>query len=387
MSRLSFAFVAVLVAGCGGSNTGGGSSICSDPNAPASCGQTCDATPGAANTCGAGSYCNEDGSCDSQCSTDDQCGEGVHCTTDGRCESNNGGGGDDDPGPDAPGCPAVNFTPVAVTPSIMLVLDGSKSMDETLSNNTSKYNAMRTALTGASGVVTALQSKAYVGAGVYECGGSTVLKNPVARARDNATAIDTYLGSLGPSGSTPTPQALTEAKNSFTTNPPPAGSPPVIVLATDGEPNSCTNNHYDGKPDSIAAATAAYAAGIPVYVLAINTGASTHFQDLANAGQGHQTGQPNVPYYPVASAADLQSAFQTIINGVISCDLTLSSSIDDSQANQGTVTVNGTQLTYGTDWTLVNGNTIHLQGTACTNLKNAVNPSVNAQFPCGSVIF
>jgi hypothetical protein len=136
----------------------------------------------------------------------------------------------------------------------------------------------------------------------------------------------------------------------------------------------------------VAAAAAAYAAGIPVYVLAINV-TSQHFQDLANAGQGHQTGQPDIPYYPVSSAAQLQDAFQTIINGVISCDLTLTSSIDASQAGQGTVTVNGTDLVFGTDWTLVNGNTIHLEGAACTSLKGAANPTVNAQFPCGAVIF
>ena len=53
----------------------------------------------------------------------------------------------------------------------------------------------------------------------------------------------------------------------------------------------------------------------------------------------------------------------------------------------GTVMVNGMTLTYGTDWTLVNGNIIRLLGSACTALKSTPNPMVSASFPCGSVIF
>jgi hypothetical protein len=41
---------------------------------------------------------------------------------------------------------------------------------------------------------------------------------------------------------------------------------------------------------------------------------------------------------------------------------------------------------YGQDWTLVNGNTIELVGAACDTLKSSSNPSVDASFPCGSVI-
>lgn len=162
----------------------------------------------------------------------------------------------------------------------------------------------------------------------------------------------------------------------------------MIVLATDGEPNSCNGNisQAQANANSVAAAGAAYAAGIPVYVLAMNQN-SQHFQDVANAGQGWMAGQPNVTYYPTTNAADLQAAFQTIINGIISCDLSLSATIDDGQAMNGTVVVNGMTLMYGSDWILVGGNTIRVQGAACTMLKNSTNPMVSAQFPCGSIIF
>ncbi|HEY4179021.1 MAG TPA: vWA domain-containing protein [Kofleriaceae bacterium] len=281
----------------------------------------------------------------------------------------------------------MNFTPMPTTPSVLLVLDGSGSMDMSFGNNMSRYEAMQSGLTGTTGVVTGLQTKAYFGAALYQCqGGNNVLVNPVPRALNNAPTINTYLNQNGPAGGTPTDLAINQAVQTFTTAAPPAGSPPVIVLATDGEPNDCNNGSNNTKSQTVAAAAASYAAGIPVYVLAIAAN-SQHFQDVANAGQGHQTGQPNVPYYPVTNAAQLQSAFQTIINGVISCDLTLTSNIDATQASQGVVTVNGMNLTYGTDWTLVNGNTIHVQGQACTMLKASANPTVGAQFPCGAVIF
>jgi hypothetical protein len=280
------------------------------------------------------------------------------------------------------------------TPSIGLVLDQSGSMEGTDVAPT-RYQAMVTALTGPSGVVTALQAKAYFGHNQYTCSNntnqSTLSLKTTPRALNNAGAIATQLatatfGNNGNSFNTPTHAAINAMVADFAANPPPAGSPPVIVLATDGVPNSCGTGPgaNGGEPQTVAAAAAAYAAGIPVYVLAIATGNNPHFQNVANAGQGSAT---NVTYYPVNNAAALQAAFQTIINGVISCDLSLTSTIDATSAMNGTVTVNGMVLQYGVDWTLVGGNVIRVQGAACNSLKNTPNPAVSAVFPCGSVIF
>ena len=70
----------------------------------------------------------------------------------------------------------------------------------------------------------------------------------------------------------------------------------------------------------------------------------------------------------------------------MTCDLTIDGMINDAEAMNGTVTLDGTTLTYGTDWTLTSPTTIELQGAACTTLKSAPNPVVEATFPCGSVI-
>jgi len=89
------------------------------------------------------------------------------------------------------------------------------------------------------------------------------------------------------------------------------------------------------------------------------------------------------------SPASLASAFTMIINGAISCDLTITGgTVDPSQACNGTVTLNGTALTCGTDWTVdADGVTIHLLGQACSTLKSSTNPQVDAEFPRGAIIF
>ncbi len=390
MSRLSFAFAASLsLVACGPKEFG---SVCTEVPAPEACMTACDPSPGAANACPAGFHCSADGKCDAQCTVGgDQCGDGYKCTTDGYCVDDSGPGSN---GPDA-SCPAITFTPMPVTPSIQLVLDQSGSMYTNNLGNVTRYRAMRDALVDpAMGVVSTLEAKAYFGSNLYTCDNNNAEKfTAVGRALNNATAIRTSVDSLlnVTGANTPTAAAVNKAVTDFAANPPPAGSPPIIVLATDGEPNSCNQNLSQNQynQQSVDAAAAAYAAGIPVYVLAISANQTllNHLQAVANAGQGHQANQPNIPYYPANNAAQLAAAFQTIINGVISCDLKLTSSIDDASAMNGTVTVNGQVLVYGTDWVLVGGNIIRLQGAACTMLKGATNPMVNATFPCGSVIF
>ncbi len=383
MNRLHLAFATCLtLVACGPKEFG---SVCSEVPAPEACMTACDPAPGAANACPAGFHCSADGKCDAQCTVGGgQCGDGYTCTTDGYCVDDGSGSGSN--GPDA-SCPAINFTPMPTTPSIGLVLDQSGSMAGTDISPT-RFTAMTSALVNpTTGVVSQLETKAYFGSELYTCAGNQPAFISVPRALNNAAAIRASITNPanGPAGSTPTPEAINAMVATFAANPPPAGSPPVIVLATDGEPNGC-NGQGQTKAQSVAAAAASYAAGIPVYVLAIGIN-SQHFQDVANAGQGHVAGQPDVTYYPVTNAAQLAAAFQTIINGVISCDLKLTSSIDDASAMGGTVMVNGQTLTYGTDWTLVNGNIIRLTGTACTLLKTSTNPAVSASFPCGSVIF
>ena len=80
-SALAFAIA------CGGNNPG--VNICDTViPPPAACMQSCNAMPGAPNTCPQGFHCDPDGKCNAQClqgSAGGQCGTGFMCTDDGSC--------------------------------------------------------------------------------------------------------------------------------------------------------------------------------------------------------------------------------------------------------------------------------------------------------------
>jgi hypothetical protein len=380
------AVLVLLLAACGSKNS---PDVCKEVPAPAACSTTC--TPGGADTCPAGFFCSPSGTCDAQCTQGgDECGAGMSCSPDGMCVAN-GSGADAN-------CPDVHFMAMKTTPSIELLLDRSGSMAMNDISPT-RYKALHTALTGAMGAITQTQADVYFGAALFTgdedpCPPNANLDGySVPRSLNNATAIDTLISSNNPTGSTPTADWVTAVTADFAANPPPMGSPPIILLATDGEPNACGNGNDNGA--AVAAAQAAYAAGVRLFIIGLELNDQTaiqFLQDMANAGTGMPTGQAPMcagcaPYYTANNPADLVTGLNSIISGVLSCDLTLSGQVDPTQASQGTVTLNGTQLTYGTDWTITGGGTtLQLLGSACTMLQQSTNPQVDASFPCGDVI-
>jgi hypothetical protein len=390
--------VLVLVAACGGKKTF--DSVCANQvPPPAACNTSCDPAAGSTTACPSGYHCNAGGKCDAVCTPGGtECGSGFACTADGYCvDDGSGGGGDVD------ACPSVHFTAAKTTPSIQLLIDRSGSMlnnfaDTAPNNNNSngpyKYPTEVTALAGAQGVVTTLQGSVYFGASMYPSNACPAVLR-VGRALNNAAAITTFLNNNPPYSDpaqgiqrTPTPTAIDAVVADFQDNPPPAGSPPIILLATDGLPNSCMSDTRTTS-ESVAAAANAYAKGIRVFVLSVGdtTGTADHFLKLANAGQGVTAGQPNAKYYPASSPAQLQAAFNEIISGVLSCDLQLSGPVKPDEAQSGTVTLNGSPLKYGTDWSVAaDGLTLRILGNACTTLKNSANPAVDATFSCNAVI-
>lgn len=277
-------------------------------------------------------------------------------------------------------CPSVNFTATPIQPSISLLIDRSGSMNEAIGGQT-RYRAVREALVGPSGVVTELENRAHFGASLYSTDSPCPKLYSVPRSMGNRASIAALIDGQQPGGNTPTGASIQQATADFLATPPPANSPPVIVLATDGLPNSCSGGN--GEAASIAAAAASFASGIRLFVLAVGNGINDgHLRAVASAG----VGQANAPFFVANTPQDLRNAFDTIIGSVVSCELMINGTIDEAQAANGQVLVNGVPLTFGTDWELVGGNVIRLLGQACTNLKNSPNPMVTATFPCGAVL-
>ncbi|MEO6773684.1 MAG: vWA domain-containing protein [Kofleriaceae bacterium] len=384
MNRFYAVLFVAAVTGCGPKNA---DSLCNQVPAPAACAQACDPTPGAANTCPSGYHCSPDGMCDLQCTQGGgECPEGDTCSPDGYCNQ----GSNMVPDVDA-NCPAVHFSPTPTIPSIELVLDRSGSMGMSDISPT-RYGALQTALFGAAGAVTTKEAQVYFGEELFSgdepgCndgppGSLDVTNYSAPRALNNAAAMTTLTSNHPPAGNTPTAAALGQAYADFATNPPPAGSPAIVLLATDGDPNGCNGGNDNNRSPN--AATAAYTSGIRTFIIGLANLNPAFLQTMANAGAG----TTNAPYYTANDPSSLVTAFNTIINGVISCDLTINQAVDPASAPNATVTLDGANLTYGTDWTLdPNGMIIHIVGSACDTLKNTPNAMVDATFPCGSVIF
>jgi hypothetical protein len=282
-------------------------------------------------------------------------------------------------------CSSLHITGQTVTPSIELLLDRSGSMADKLGNVT-RYAAMADAVTGTAGFVTLFQSQLAIGATVFSDDQLCPTLASAPRALDNAAAIAALIAAHAPAGSTPTDVAITAMVTDFEASPPAAGHPPVIALVTDGTPTQC-GTPQDTSAKAIVAAQAAYAQGVRLGVIALAPTAQTadFFQALANAGTGVQPGQPNAPYYPIAAGAQIINALKAITGSVQPCDLTLDAPIPAASGPTGTVTLNGTALTYSTDWTLdADGVTLHVLGAACTTLKTSVTPTLDAMFACAA---
>lgn len=392
--------LAVLLAACGNKTF---ESLCvAQVPAPAACATAC--TPAGASSCPGGFHCATGGTCDLFCTqTGNECGDGYSCTADGFCIKN-GGGGSGSNEPDA-SCPALHFTPSKTTPTVELLLDESSSMSADYGGVT-RLEAMRAALVDpTNGVVARLANQVVFGVTLYTGTGAACpdLKTQ-ARALNNFQPIRTLLNGAPPKSNTPTGASIDAVVASFAANPPANGSPKIIVLATDGLPDTCSDPNPPQQTDptkpqdprqlaanatTVQAAQRAFMAGIRLYFLFIGeaTQARNHPQEMANAGAGLDPVSGRAQFFVATNATDLTQAFNTIIGGVVSCDLRLDSQLDPKDAPGGTVTINNRVLTFGTEWNLdADGITIHILGSACTMLKATANPVVDAAFPCGTII-
>ncbi len=379
------------VAGCG-SNSVGTSGPC-DVNPPdPACDITCNGDDGA---CPTGFYCSTSGTCSADCTQGgDECGEGFTCDPRGRCQRDGGGGGGDGGMGNGDGndCPSVTVTPMPQIPTVQLLLDRSGSMDATFGGGLNRWQAVRAALTGASGVVTQLENRVYFGATTYSSDRAGTCPDVVStptRAFGNRAAIDTLLRA-NLLTDTPTGESMRLVVDGFVASPPPMGSSPIIVLATDGLPDTCANVDENGNTVAqnltVTEVQRAYGMGIKTYILSVgNQVGAAHLQRVANAGVGLDPATGTAPYYTANDPSQLATQLQQIISGALSCDFDLTGTVSDTTQAGGTVTLGGMPLMFGTDWTFVDNNTIRLTGAACDTFRTG-GQTLSATFDCGVIV-
>ena len=244
-----------------------------------------------------------------------------------------------------------------------------------------------------------------------QSGGAVGVVDPgaVPSARDviagNATNDIQYLR-LAPNSGTPTGPAIDYVIANLAPSVANSADPTILILATDGAPTSDSDcNGYDyatsnAQDWSVNAVQRAYAAGIRTFVLTVADEteiAQDHVDDLANAGLGRAVdASPAAPSWRVDNVAALNAALSGIIGNEISCTVELAGQVPTWSTDPcagGTIElVEGTNRTTlqcapGNGWQLVGPSTVEIMGTACNALKAATNATLDASFPCDTVIF
>lgn len=387
MNRVQFACGLVLLAAAAcGSNSVGSDGPCEvNPPDPA-CSISCNGDDAA---CPTGFYCGPDGTCSADCTQGGgECGSGFTCDPRGHCvRDTSGDGGVDD---DGNNCPSVTVTPMAQIPTVQLLIDRSGSMDSNFGGGLNRWQAVRAALTGPTGAVTALENRIYFGASTYSNdrqGGCPDVVSTPTRAFGNRAAIDSLLAA-NLLTDTPTGESMRQIVDAFAANPPMMGSPPIILLATDGLPDTCAN--VDESPQAqaltITETQRGFAMGIKTYILSVgNQVGAPHLQRVANAGAGLDPATGTAPFYTATDPAQLSMALQQIITGTLSCDFDLTGTVSDISQPGGQVTLGGMPLMFGSDWTFVDNNTIRLLGAACDTFKDGT-ATLSATFDCGVIV-
>jgi hypothetical protein len=365
------------------------------------CGGSCEAT----GDCPSGLFC-ESSACTAECTpTGGECIGGLICSQTGRCvEGLNGfdiggpdGGGTGSLGGDA--CTNIDLPFDAVTPSVLILVDQSGSMNDPFGgNNQTRWSVLHDALMNqTNGVVWTLRASGRFGLSLYTShggdeGGECPELTNVSLRLNNFNRIENVYGSSGPEGDTPTAESIEAATTLLSDYSEPG--PKYIVLVTDGLPDNCEDpDAHDAQSQamSVAAAGAAHDAGIVLIPMGLSDDIATqgagpgHLQDLANAGSGLAAGGAQNAKYYVASddPAELASQFQSIIGNIRDCVFDLGGTVDPELAHLGNVVLDGTKLDFDAPdgWRLATPRQIEVVGDACDLIKSSAT-NISITFPC-----
>ncbi len=412
MTILATALFGLVLLGCGGSDKKGGQSR-SGPCTRAEL-QGCGAACASDTACEAGLHCGSEKTCTAQCTAESSlvdCGESNACSAVGECTNMSVGDGDGDSSGDGDSnsCAKVNVAAHPTTPNVILIIDQSSSMGEDL-GGVSRWQALKNVLLGDEGLIAELESQVRFGLYLYsskdfdiECPALTI----VPASLDNLEAITEVYSPASMIEDTPTGDAINAITDMLAGgfNDQGGGDQTIFILATDGEPDTCAQpDPQRGQQHAIDAVKRAFDEGFKTFVLAVSEDnqqgiSSGHAQDLANTG----TGKPLVPYrdcedapdpatcapfYRVDSVKKLENSLREIVSGQLDCVMRLDGSFPEEVKGacdaQGTITLNGQDLTCETDWVIVERSVIEIKGAACDKLKQP-GASFSASFACGGI--
>ncbi|MFW6051529.1 MAG: thrombospondin type 3 repeat-containing protein [Myxococcota bacterium] len=301
---------------------------------------------------------------------------------------------------DTPTCAESTVETQRIDPNLYFLVDysGSMDFDAEEDGDVSRWQALTSALDT---LADNLTSRFNVGMGLYParedtcwgCGwGRTCCSNcleedlpdVILPLADDHTAMDftsAYAG-LDPDGGTPTHLALEEAREKGLLTLPGDSQNSIrskaVVLITDGAPNDCVDNDNSTLTETVAAAGALEAAGIPVYVLGFAGVNESAMEQIAVAGGTNNPADDDRSWFVVSDEASIQSALEAVANATVSCNLLLDPTGDPDYGRMTVeLTVGGSTTVIPRDpddgWALVTGGSprVELRGAACDDLEDA----------------
>ncbi|HVJ22114.1 MAG TPA: VWA domain-containing protein [Polyangiaceae bacterium] len=400
----------LAVIGCEASppSEGQPSPVADAGNAPTPCeeafGEACGAACSDDTGCAAGLHCAA-GICAADCIVASDCASS-ECSPQGRCVEGDTTPIDDsnikvtpvetDPTDtdDPPECIEGQVEFVAVMPQVWLLLDMSGSMSELL-DVSSRWDALGAVVVGDPanptdrGVVGDFEDRVAFGAVFYTSGsgpaGCALDLESIALATNSYTAIRQRYNKVGPSGGTPTADAVAATVAVAATSDL-TGGQKILVLATDGVPGDCSYRPGTPTLEVEKEVGKAFDKGIQTFAVSIATDTdASHMQRVANIGVGLPADAATpAPYYTAESQEALKLAFSTIIEDVPrSCVFSLNGKVEEENAGEGTVTLAGVELVYGdaNGWILKQADEVELVGTACEQIQ-AGEEDLDITFPC-----
>lgn len=289
-------------------------------------------------------------------------------------------------------CARADISLDRIRPRIVFLVDASSSMSEDL-GGISRWNAMRTALLDADGVVPNLEDLVKFGLVTYA--GPRFTTCPDYRYATPGPANFALIDAAFPAdpplvSSTPTGAAMDWAiDNAFLdpiADPDAQVDPQFMIFATDGEPNGCAVDGQEPPRDFdsvLAAANRAANRGITIFVLSLAEATGEFADHLTEVATIGGTGTVFSPRNKEALVSELE----TIVGGAISCEVELSGLIYEALACEGTVTLNDEPLPCDDPdgWEVVDDGHIKLNGEACDRYRLSASAAISADFPCAVI--
>jgi hypothetical protein len=280
---------------------------------------------------------------------------------------------------DTSGCD-VPVALTGITTKVLFLLDQGSHMNDVFDGQTA-WKAIEEALFGMqAGVVWGWEDVHQLGLLSFTSnngnqGGACPITELVAPAPQNGAAMQMVYAGLAPVDDNPAGEAIALAVPLF------GGEPGHLILLTGRTPDTCSNPNstMQGANVAVAAAQAAFAAGITTRVVEVGDISTGFAQLIANAGLGLALqGLDNAPFYQPGDVGTLTEDLQSILSIVTPCELILEQPLLPGGEELCTVTVNGVPKTLGDPdgWSLTAPDQITLAGMTCSLYQQGAQPDL-----------